>query len=156
MPDEGLDALPVEQRARRRAASQSPRQTSAQRAAQADVYAHNAPGALSESQLDIAGSGQSSAGDVDQPVPENVLTQEHLAAAALETAEVELISGELDSARLEHGDHLGGDEEIAPGHVRLEPRYRRICAIGQPDDHVFYTGEVLDGAIDQLTSGEHW
>src|SRR5664280_3589062 len=95
MSDEGLDALPVEQRACRRAASQLPRQTSAQRAAQADVYAHDAPGALAEGQLDIAGSGQSSAGDVDQPVPENILAQEHLAAAALETAKVELISGEL-------------------------------------------------------------
>src|SRR5450759_5333777 len=106
MPHEGLDAAPVEQRTRRRTASQSPGQKSAQGAAQADVNAYDAPRALGEGQLDIARSGQASAGHIDKPVSENVLAQEHLATTALETADIELITGAFHSARLELGAHL--------------------------------------------------
>src|SRR5664280_1978822 len=155
MPHEGLDASPVEQSARSRTASELPRQKSTQGPAQADVYAHDAPGALGKRQLDVAGSGQPSAGHIDQPVPENVLAQEHLAAAPLKTAEIELISRELNSARLELGDRLGGDEEIASGDVRLEPCDWGIGAVGQPDDQVFHAAEVLAASIDEPALEKH-
>ena len=152
---ERLDARPVENSPCRCTSPEPSRQEPSQRAAQADIDAHDAPGALDEGQLDVARARQSRPGYVDEAVPEDVLAQENFPRPALEATEIELISRKLHATGLELADHLGRDEELASGNARLETRHRGIGAVRNSDDQVLDTAEAVAASVYELALDEH-
>ena len=99
VPDERLDAGPVEELAGRDVRAERLRQQAAQPAAGAGVDADHAPGAGDERELDLVGAHEPRALDVDQLPVEQVALEQHLLGAALERPQVEL--------RLAHDDAVG-------------------------------------------------
>ena len=85
---------------------------------------------------------------------EQVLAQEHLALAALEAPEVQLLAAQLDESGLERDDPVGGHEHLAVADPRLDAAHRRVAPVGEPDDQVVDPPEPLAGAIDEAAPDE--
>jgi len=88
VPDERLDARPVEERPCGDAAAQRPWEQPAHAAARAGVDADHPPPALDARELDLVGAHEPGAIDVDELVIEDVLLEQHLLWAAHEAFEV--------------------------------------------------------------------
>ena len=82
--DERLDARPVEERLHTGAFSHGRRKLPAQVGAEARIDPDHAPPALDPSEHEVVGAHEFGAHDVDHPPLEQVLTEQHLALAALE------------------------------------------------------------------------
>ena len=122
VPDERLDASPVEELAGRDVRAEPLRQQPPQAAARAGVDADDAPGAGDERELDLVGAHQPRALDVDQLAVEQVALQQHLVGAALEVAQVELGLAQHDAAGadLARRDRRRG-KDVRPATVTSRP-----------------------------------
>ena len=110
MPDERLDARPVEELAGCDVRAEPLRQQTAQPAARTCVDADHAPGSGDQCQLDLVRAHQPGALHVDQLPVEQIALQQHLLGAALEVAQVELGLAQDDAAGADLRDAL--DAEI--------------------------------------------
>ena len=87
--------------------------------------------------------------DVDELAPEHVRAEQHLADAALEASEAELLAGEAHRARLQLGDAIDGHEQLAAADPRLQARHGRIAAVGEAHDQILDATEPLARPIQQ-------
>jgi hypothetical protein len=99
-------------------------------------------------QFQVGGTDQPDVLHVDEPVPEHVGAEQHLALAPLEMPQVKPRAGQLQRIRLEIRHLLGGDEDLPAAADRHHDRgYQRVVGSAQPDDDVGYLAERLTAAI---------
>ena len=138
VPDEGLDARPVEELAGTDAPPELLRQQAPHRPTRPGVDAHHAPPALEPRELDVVGPDQPRSLDVDQLAVEHVLTQEHLARATLEMTQIEPRCLHRHDPRRELLHLLGGDERLATGHRHEKSHYGWVARLIEADDQIVH------------------
>jgi hypothetical protein len=84
--------------------------------------------------------------DVDQPVPEHVPAEQHLAVPALEPAQAQPRAGQPQRVAVERGDLLDRHEHVTAAHGGDQPGDHRQVRAAEPDDHVGQTAERLAAA----------
>ena len=75
--------------------------------------------------------------------PSTSCRQQHLAHAALEAPEAQLLAGQPHGARLQRGDPVGGHEQLAAADPRLQAGDRRVAAVGEAHDQVLDPAQPL-------------
>ncbi len=130
-------------------ASAVPRDQAAKEGAARGVDGHHLPGPVDLGQLDVVGTDQTTAHEVDQVMGQKIPGQEQLAGATLEATEIDPTALEPDPARLE-GSHLAdGDEEVAPADGHDQADHRRVGRLAGPDDQVLDPSQAIAGSVDQ-------
>jgi hypothetical protein len=72
-------------------------------------------------QLDVIGAHQIDRGDIDQPVPQHIRAQQHLAVAALEATKINLVLGQHNPIRGVLADESAAYEHPTPTNPRHDP-----------------------------------
>ncbi len=118
------------------------------------IHADHPPPALDAGELDLVrGDETRRIGlDVDQLAPEHVLAEQHLARAALEAPEAQLLARQPHRAGLERGDPVGRHEQLTAPDPRLQAGHRRVAAVGKPHDQILDAAQPLSRSIEQRTA----
>ena len=105
------------------------------------------PAAVHAGQLEIARTDQARTADVDEPVPEHVGAQQHLAVAPFEPAQVDFGAGQLQHLAVEGADLFDRHEDVAAADGGDQAGDQRIVGTPQPHDDVRQPAERLAAAV---------
>jgi hypothetical protein len=98
-------------------------------------------------QLEIDGLDQARGRHVDQPVPEHVGAQQHLAVPPLEPAQVEPGAAQLEHFSVESAGLLERYEDVPAADRRDQPADHRLISTTEPDDDVGESSDRLAPAV---------
>ncbi len=84
---------------------------------------------------------------VDEPVPEDVGAQQHLALAALELAQVEHRAGQPERVAIKSARLLERDEDLAATDSGHHADHQRMLGTTEPHDDVSQLADRFPGAI---------
>jgi hypothetical protein len=145
VPDEGLDRCPVhESRLLASTAEKPAAQTAGSR-----VDACDDPSRILVAQLNVVSDDEPPGVHADKPAAEDIVTEQHFPLPSLEMSEVEVLTGELDTAGFHRGNPVTGNEQLPPGDASDQAGDRRIAALGESGDDIVHPAEPAARSINE-------
>ena len=145
MPDEGLDRRPVHESRVLTSTAEKP----AAQTAGAGVDACDDPSRVLVTQLDVVSDDEPAGVDADEPAAEHIVTEQHFSLPPLEMSEVEVLTGELNTAGFHRGNPVTGNEQLAPGDASDQAGHRRIATLGESGDDIVHPAEPASCSVNE-------
>ena len=116
------------------------------------VQAAHDPSLAGGLQLDVPRPDQLGVRNVDEAVPQDVLSQQNLPLPALETPEIHFGLRQLHPLLAERGDPVGGDENRPATHLEHQPCDQGKLAASKANYHVVDLADALVGGGEHVTA----